>query len=470
MSSDTERETVIADLKRHMFVFVLYEHADPAVARRMTDAYDQLKSLEISVTWHHATEPLPIQDTNNPTVFVMEPFDTPFFQEIKHDFRIIYPMCLLTCINLTVKIPISSCRCLANIALRNCIVSSSCFTREEIVVIEQRVKLMGGIYSGTLKNNATHLITEEVHSQKYSSAYMSRIPVVLRSWLDEAWRLSRSNPNFVALNRAFTKLHSCPVFRKCNVVVTTFTGDDRDEMIRLLKTNGANYSADIIVEGEYQTTHLVAKRPGSQKYISAAQTCLMIVTKDWVTDCIEKGYRLPENEYQFSAKTAARRAGGSESETLSETLNQLELEGEPCQPILDGCMVYLCGFSDSQLQRVKKILNMCKATRLSKLTADVTHAVLGCPTQRQRSQVSSLSPPPSYVVRYQWLVDCWKQRAAVSESDYLIDLTNRTGREESSRAKSSGLRQRRDTQSTPDSDLTSQYIKVCSVLYTQCFL
>ena len=458
----TKSDKVISDLKRHIFVFVLNENAEPAAGRRLTEAYDQLKSLDISVNWHQTSESLPSQDANYPVVFVMEPFGTAFFQEIKQDFRIISPMCLLTCLNQTVKIPISSCRCLANLALRKCIVSSSCFTKEEVVEIEQRVKLMGGIYSGNLMNNTTHLITDEVHSQKYSSAYNIRIPVVLRSWLDEAWALSSSNPNFVALNRSFTKRHRCPVFRKCNVVVTAFIGDERDVVISLLQANGANYSANIVVEGELQTTHLVAKRSGSLKYASAAKSCLRIVTKDWVTDCIEKGYRLPENEYQLatSAITATCRTGSTEPEELSETLNQLELEERRCDPILDGYKVYLCGFSESQMQRVKKILNICKATRLSRLSADVTHVVLGCPTPEQCSKVSCFSPPPSYIIRYNWLVECWRQGEVVPESDYLIILTDRTGGAESSRAKSSGLRQRGDNQSTANSQLFSQYTKV----------
>ena len=462
MLSNTDSGNIVADLKRHIFVFELNENKEQAVAQRLKDAYERLKSLDISVSWHQTSEPPPNQDANCPVVFVMEPFGTAFFQEIRHDFRIISPICLFTCLNLAVKIPISSCRCLANLALRKCIVCSSCFTREEVSEIEERVKLMGGVYSGKFMNNTTHLITNEVHSQKYSSAYTTKTPVVLRSWLDEAWTLGCSNPQFTALNRSFTRLHSCPVFSKCNVVVTAFIGTEREEVISLLQVNGAKYSDSIIVVGEHQTTHLVAKRPGSQKYASAVHSCLRIVSKEWVTNCIEKGYRLPERDYPLEMKfiTSISKTRSPESEEMSETLNQLKLELGPCEPILDGCRVYLCGFSEPQLQRVNKILNMCKATRVDKLSAGVTHAVLGCPTQEQLSQINCLTPPPSHVIKYNWLVECWRQRAVVPEYDYLVNLSDKTGEGESSRDKSFGLRQREDTRSSANSELFSQYIKV----------
>ena len=108
---------------------------------------------------------------------------------------------------------------------------------------------MGGVYSGKFMNNTTHLITDEVHSQKYSSAYTTKTPVV-----DEAWTLGCSNPQFTALNRSFTRLHTCPVFSKCNVVVTSFIGTERQEVINLLQVNGAKYSDSIIVVGTSNNT------------------------------------------------------------------------------------------------------------------------------------------------------------------------------------------------------------------------
>ena len=424
MSSIMTRELLVKDLKSHKFIFVWEDGALREIEDRMKEAYDWLNSLEVSVSWYETQESLPSQDTRFPTVFVMNRFDTTFYEEIKKDYRIINPMCIITSLNNSVKIPISSCRSLANMALRKCRVTTTSFSEKQTSLIRDQVSLMGGEYTQHLLANTTHLISEEVHSKKYVCAVENSIEVVLCSWLDEAWVLSRSNPSFVAVNPSYTKIHRCPVFMKCNVVVAGFIGEERDEIVNLLKSNRANYTKDIVMDGDSQTTHLITK-PVSNMFKIARERHIIVVTKDWVTDCVKHARRLPEENYSLESKqkkvvAITRHKRDTTSDVITEKLNELDFEVNSCEEFLGGCNIYLCGFTMTQTNRIKKFLNLCKAILLSKLNANVTHVVLGCPTEKQSHEVANFSPTPSFVLKYDWLIECWKQQSALPESDYIV--------------------------------------------------
>ena len=467
MSAKITHELVVEDLKNHKFIFVREEGTLREVADRLKEVYDKLKSLDISVSWYQTQESLSNKEDRFPTVFVMNRFDTILYEEIKDDYRIINPICVITSLNCIVKIPISSCRSLANMALRKCRVTSTSFSEEQTSLIRERVSLMGGEYTQHLLGNTTHLISEEVHSNKYDCAVKNNIAVVLYSWLDEAWVSSSSNPNFVAVNPSYTKKHRCPVFLKCNVVVSGFIWEERDEIVKLLKSNRANYTNDIVMDGDSQTTHLITKQGVSNTLRIARERHILVVTKDWVTDCVKCACRLPEENYSIDSKqkkvvTDTRQKRNTISDVITEKLNELDFEVDSCEEFLGGCNIYLCGFTDTQTNRIKKFLNLCRATRLSKLNANVTHVVMGCPTDNQLHEVASFSPAPSFVLKYDWLIECWKQQSALSESEFIVKVAeiDKPSRKSSNKKYAEGS----------DSDYKlylpglSQRIKVCKLI------
>ena len=470
MSAKITRELLVKDLKSHTFIFVWEEGAYREVANRLKEAYDWLNSLDVSVSWYQTRESLSTQDAYFPTVFVMNSFDTTLYEEIKEDYRIINPICVITSLKNIEKIPISSCRCLANMALRRCRVTSTSFSEEQTSLIRERVSLMGGEYTEHLLANTTHLISEEVHSKKYDIAVKNDINVVLCSWLDEAWVFSSSNPNFVAGNSRYTKKHECPVFLKCNVVVSGFTLKERDEIVKLLNSNRANYTKNIVMDGDSQTTHLVTIPAVSNTLKIALERHILVVTKDWVTDCVKHACRLPEENYSIESKqkkivTVARHKRNTISDLITEKLNELDYEVDSCEEFLGGCNIYLCGFTDSQTNRIKKFLNLCKATRLSKLNANVTHVVMGCPTDKQSHEVANFRPAPSFVLKYDWLIESWKQQSPLPESDFTLKFAenDRPSKKTSNKKYVEG--------SDADNQLylpeLSQYTKVCKLITVQ---
>ena len=419
----TNFELLVEDLKSYTFIFVWEERAHKEEEFLSKKAFDWLNSLDVSVSWYQSRESLSTQVAYFSTVFVMNSFDTTLYEEIKEGYRIINPICVITSLSNIEKIPISSCR-LANMALLRCRVSSSSFPEKVTSWIRERVSLMGGEYTENLLVNTTHLISE-VRSWKYDVAVKNNIAVVLYSWLDEAWLSGSSDPNFV-VNSTYTKKHKCPVFMKCNVMVSGFTCEERNEIVKLLNSNRTNCTENIVMDGDSQTTHLVTT-PAVDSYTLkiAHEHHILVVSKDWVTDCVKHAYRLPEKndsiEYKQKKRlTVARQKRNTTSDLITEKLNELDYEVDSCEEFLGGCNIYLCGFTESQENRIKKFLNLCKATHLSILNGNVTHVVMGCPTDTQSHKVANFTPAPSFILKCNWLIESWKQQSLLPESDFII--------------------------------------------------
>lgn len=84
--------------------------------------------------------------------------------------RIVGPWCLLVC--LTEGRPIPSFQWpIYNVAMRNCVVTCSHLPKKTKQEIRQKVERMGGIYTDTLVQKNTHLVTDTVLSEKYAVAY-----------------------------------------------------------------------------------------------------------------------------------------------------------------------------------------------------------------------------------------------------------------------------------------------------------
>ena len=462
-------DQLLDDLKQHLFLFVSNINVHKEDSHRLVEAYNRLESFNISIRWCKGSEPIPSHRTSLPVVYVLNSFDTPFFHEIKDNFRVITPICLLTCLQQFVKIPISSVRCLFNLALRHCHVTTSCFSNADTHYLKSRIIQMGGFYSPKLFNTITHLITEEVHSTKYSVANEHKIPVVLRSWLDEAWEFGMSNPTFSARDLSFTTKHKCPIFMKCNVTITSYKGPERYEIQRLLIENGANFTSILNPISENPTTHLIAKMPGSEKYKNAPASRVIIVTKKWLTDSINCGYRLPEENYHPEnnldntpsvQSSSNSRFSKPQLEQMNDLIYNLDLNQGSTHSFLDGCNIFLCGFNDYQISQIKKLIDMCNGTRFNILNSSVTHVVCGNLDHKEVDGVCQFSPPPPFILTYLWIVECWEQQKVVPENKFTI----RFGEVEMNHSRGQRLirKSRRNSVKfdNTNSGLIAQYVKV----------
>ncbi|CAH0386515.1 unnamed protein product [Bemisia tabaci] len=86
---------------------------------------------------------------------------------------------------------------------------------------------------------------------------------------------------------------------------------------------------------------------------------------------------------------------------------------------LDGCKVFLSGFSPSEEDLLRKILNAGDAVRYSELSDLVTHVVVGASLPHLTNTLANLRTKP-YVVTLDWIKMSIQQQHPANEENYLF--------------------------------------------------
>lgn len=81
--------------------------------------------------------------------------------------RIVGPWCLLVCLMEGKPIP-SFQWPIFNVAMRDCVITCSHVPKKMKLEIKTKIQSMGGIYTDTLVQKNTHLVTDTVLSEKYA--------------------------------------------------------------------------------------------------------------------------------------------------------------------------------------------------------------------------------------------------------------------------------------------------------------
>ncbi|XP_049770499.1 DNA topoisomerase 2-binding protein 1-like [Schistocerca cancellata] len=103
-----------------------------------------------------------------------------------------------------------------------------------------------------------------------------------------------------------------------------------------------------------------------------------------------------------------------------EVVNKLTLaDAKEAGPFVDGCKVYLSGFTPDVCENLSGILNAGGATRLNELSDSVSHIVVGdhVPEDVNYRKKSGIRP---HVVTVDWLLESMKQRHPAPESHFLV--------------------------------------------------
>ena len=85
---------------------------------------------------------------------------------------------------------------------------------------------------------------------------------------------------------------------------------------------------------------------------------------------------------------------------------------------LDGCKIFLSGFNNTQIEKLRRCLNAGGATRFNQLTETVTHIVIGKVVTEHLNTIQSWVSKP-HVVTGDWIVESAKLKKTADESDFL---------------------------------------------------
>ena len=256
-------------------------------------------------------------------------------------------------------------------------------------------------------------------SQKYNVAVRKEDPVMLPAWVEEVWTVS-SSEIVTAQDRRFSH-HKCLAMQGVSISVSQLNKNDKNLLKKKVETHGGTYSGILDME---KTTVLVCTGPAGEKYSHAKKWKIPCVSSSWVFDSIETGYCLPTEGYRVDKNTKSStptkqdqtqarlddvsmcstilnpddtmvtrcvedtinstamlgEGGGLVAEmkgkTTADWLAELELNRvKKAGTFLDGCRIFLSGFSEAEQVQLGRVLKYSGAVRLRQMVESITHIV-----------------------------------------------------------------------------------------------
>ena len=434
----------------------------------LQSAFDKAKSSGLAVEMVSGSELLKSDLEKDKAIFVMVVFTGGYFESlVAKTKRIFGPLCILRCLEKSFPLP-NVHHPVYSLAMNGVVMSCTSIDTSLRNKLYQLVKCMGGIPAKDFTSSVTHLVAGEVGSKKYTVACNHNALVVLPSWVEDAWNATQQ-VDFDATDSDFVASHLCPIFKGCSFCVTGIEGSKRKEIKSAVENHGGVYSAELKLKS---TTHLLVERPTGDKYEFAMRWNVNCVRLDWLYNCIEAGHWLDEASYLVKSERdldQTRSTGGRLSITTVNTTTNSTIGGagvskkaaeaarqsakryeskdtlHESKPstnagvkrmvvaqknkndfdfnvtipsgsmFLDGCKIYLTGFTGEKLECLQKIINAGGATRFNQINASVSHVVMGAKVTKDIEILSKAEFIP-HVVTAKWLLDSCCQETCLPET------------------------------------------------------
>ncbi|XP_066905293.1 DNA topoisomerase 2-binding protein 1 [Halyomorpha halys] len=399
-------------------------------------------------------------------VFVMDNFSGDTFDYLaSKECLVVGPSCLYTCFSNAIPIPNNN-SAVFNLAMRGVVICTTNLNTEYKAEIKKLVGFMGGIYSDQLTLAVTHLVADKITSicsGKYEKAVHNNIPIVKSDWILKCWELSKMGqkaPEAIGFR--------LPPFQGMHITCSNLSQVAKKKLHILIEANGGIYLRTLELN---KTVVLVIGDPEGKKWQHAQQWEIPCVTPSWIYESVERGVAVPSKDHLVvgrpkcstptnsgehnsfmscsdisvvpmpadksridetntsiastaslklfrgeERKTPLRPPPDGEYKKLLEEINMLDVKA--AGPFLDGCKIYLSGFSPQECEKLKRLINSGGATLFTSLSDNLSHVVVGDFSAADAKELANLIARP-HVVKLQWLIQCLKERRSVAVENFL---------------------------------------------------
>ncbi|KAM7063258.1 DNA topoisomerase 2-binding protein 1 isoform 2-T2 [Molossus nigricans] len=387
---------------------------------------------------------------NDRSLYICDPFSGIVFDHLKKlGCRIVGPQVVIFCMHHQRCVPRAE-HPVYNMVMCDVTVSCTSLEKDKREEVHQCVQMMGGRVYRDLNVSVTHLIAGEVGSKKYLVAANLKKPILLPSWVKTLWEKSQENTitRYTDVNMEDFK---CPIFLGCIICVTGLCGLERKSVQQLTVKHGGQYMGQLKMN---ECTHLIVQEPKGQKYECAKRWNVHCVTTQWFFDSVEKGFCQDESIYKTESRPETNAmpdtstpAGqintinnvshisninascinesiynsilNSKVEPTLENLENLDVSAfQAPEDLLDGCRIYLCGFSGRKLDKLRRLINSGGGVRFNQLNEDVTHVIVG-DYDDELKQFWDKSTHRPHVVGAKWLLECFSKGYMLPEEPHI---------------------------------------------------
>ncbi|XP_022016116.1 DNA topoisomerase 2-binding protein 1 isoform X1 [Helianthus annuus] len=371
------------------------------------------------------------------------------------------PQCVFSCAKENRVLPKQGFTCC--LAMDGVKILASGFEMKEKDEIGKLVTAMGGVLQTKASSDVSFVIVKNVLAAKYKWALNNlKKPIVSDSWLHRCWKEHR-----VVSHEPYRTLP----FSGLTISVTQVPLDERKEIEKLVQQNGGKYSAELT----RKSTHLVCDAPEGDKYkVAKRWGHIHIVSRTWFNQSVARRACLNEESYpvqktsvtstnsqRTSSKVVKNAEGSSYQEISCDGMVDADLEATLSQnmastisdipvPVSDdntstppcvqhktsfnidacvaedsqsedndlyllNCKIHLVGFDASEMRRLVNMVRRGGGSRYMSLNEQLTHIVVGSPSESEKKEVRSLSAMGVInVVKTVWLEDCEREKKEIS--------------------------------------------------------
>ncbi|XP_032264564.1 DNA topoisomerase 2-binding protein 1 isoform X2 [Phoca vitulina] len=387
---------------------------------------------------------------NDRSLYICDPFSGVVFDHLKKlGCRIVGPQVVIFCLHHQRCVPRAE-HPVYNMVMSDVTVSCTSLEKDKREEVHKYVQMMGGRVYRDLNISVTHLIAGEVGSKKYLVAANLKKPILLPSWIKTLWEKSQEKKiaRYTDVNMEDFK---CPIFLGCIICVTGLCSLDRKAVQQLTIKHGGQYMGQLKMN---ECTHLIVQEPKGQKYECAKRWNVHCVTTQWFFDSVDKGFCQDESIYKTEPRPETKTVPdtstptgqintvdnvshisnisascinesmcnsvlNSKVEPTLENLENLDVSAfQAPEDLLDGCRVYLCGFSGRKLDKLRRLINSGGGVRFNQLNEDVTHVIVG-DYDDELKQFWDKSAHRPHVVGAKWLLECFSKGYMLPEEPYI---------------------------------------------------
>ncbi|XP_022370850.1 DNA topoisomerase 2-binding protein 1 isoform X4 [Enhydra lutris kenyoni] len=396
---------------------------------------------------------------NDRSLYICDPFSGIVFDHLKKlGCRIVGPQVVIFCMHHQRCVPRAE-HPVYNMVMSDVTVSCTSLEKDKREEVHKYVQMMGGRVYRDLNISVTHLIAGEVGSKKYLVAANLKKPILLPSWIKTLWEKSQEKKiaRYTDVNMEDFK---CPIFLGCIICVTGLCSLDRKAVQQLTVKHGGQYMGQLKMN---ECTHLIVQEPKGQKYECAKRWNVHCVTTQWFFDSVDKGFCQDESIYKTEPRSETKTVPdtstptgqintvdskfqcrtlsdvshisninascinesmcnsvlNSKVEPTLENLENLDVSAfQAPEDLLDGCRIYLCGFSGRKLDKLRRLINSGGGVRFNQLNEDVTHVIVG-DHDDELKQFWDKSAHRPHVVGAKWLLECFSKGYMLPEEPYI---------------------------------------------------
>ncbi|TPP62055.1 hypothetical protein FGIG_11559 [Fasciola gigantica] len=332
-------------------------------------------------------------------------------------------------------------------ALMRAVATVTSVTGSEREYLLSSIQMLHGQASRDLFDGINVVITPKVGSKKYLVGSSRGVNMLLPSWITEAWKLSAIQDPIDMMLPTFTERFRVPIFAQLVICVSGLSAEERKEVSDLVVKHGGRYSGMMKV-GE--TTHLIIKHPSGLKYAHAKKWKIQIVSVNWLTDSVSKGYALDEVDYRVSESIENSSTPTCENNRRSFSFDNMSMISHTTgtttridesrvdarsaesflhrsstapaeRPILSDCLIQLIECNREEhfkyASLVKELGGRLCTDLQDRVTEPLTHAVVG--SLNASGNVTTMEKEVAYV-RGSWLISCHETHRRVPESEHLV--------------------------------------------------